>query len=245
MEQLINPHDLTLTISLKKEDQKRMQLVYASQLYGTFFTVFGSFDLEYHNDKPVLLKGVCLRLINYKGQINLGLVSVTMDPVLEEIDKQENSKSNEVEKELTIHFRVQALQNNDVLKYFRFTEPMNIEGLKNLVFQRELLPIHNVDKMSAVHSGVFDSEFFDRDGLFTRKNTLRMDEETMDDWSCNKHTGRRYKEEMCNEPFNPTTENYDYGTVITEYEDMDCEKDNQLNIIKGGRCPKALSITTY
>ena len=56
----IDPVDLTVTISFKKEDENRMQLVYASQVYQTFFAVFAAFDLDRKEPQALKLKGIYL-----------------------------------------------------------------------------------------------------------------------------------------------------------------------------------------
>lgn len=51
-------------------DNSRFQGVYASQCYETFFTVYAKFNFDKNN----LLESIVLKLINYKGPINLGFL---------------------------------------------------------------------------------------------------------------------------------------------------------------------------
>ncbi len=73
------------------------QFLYASQLYQTIFAVYGTFNFEKCSSKDkICLKDVTLRLVNYKGPINLGLTD------LECLNYYDNSQGH------NIYFGVQA-----------------------------------------------------------------------------------------------------------------------------------------
>ncbi|MDT0606102.1 hypothetical protein [Croceitalea rosinachiae] len=240
MNDKINPHELTLTISLAKEDQKRMQLVYASQLYGTFFGVFGSFEIDYSDKEKLKIKGVHLRLINYKGVINLGIAGVAKT-----LERIPNSDGQD---ELTLHFKVQALRKPDVLRYYGFTNEEEIMNGERLIFRRKLINL-NADPTTGLNGGgVYDSEFYERDGLYNRKRALRMDDEEETGWGYDQHTGRRHKPK--NIPESLTTRSFDKiefgeGEIVSKFSYVNSKGDTFEPKALGGRCPKTLSIAKY
>ena len=154
----LNPLDLTLTISLNEADENRMQLVYASQLYQTFFAVFGVFDMDRTDPDTLKLKGISLQLINYKGMINLGIIGVS-NPVI-------------IDDGIEIRFMIKAMMPSGVLKYYGFDEAVPVKNSDRIDFQRVLEPI-DVKPFTGVGDNlVHDCEFFERDGLYNRKRTL-------------------------------------------------------------------------
>ena len=56
--------DFSTTILLSPEENNRYQAIYASQRYGTFYGLFGKFDIE-KKGKKTFLRGIDLKLINY------------------------------------------------------------------------------------------------------------------------------------------------------------------------------------
>lgn len=68
----------TVNLSLTT-DGNYYQFLYASQLYGTLFGIYGLFDCEISND-ICTLKNVKLKLINYKGCVNMGIVEAKYIP---------------------------------------------------------------------------------------------------------------------------------------------------------------------
>ena len=226
----LNPTELTLTLSLKEEDEQRMQLVYASQLYQTFFAIFAVFDIDRTDPNSLKLKGVYLELINYKGIIDIGIVGV----------QEPKINDNSIE----IKFKVKALHESAVLKYYKFnsvkTVKNNIDSQIN--FSRVLEPMNSDYETGINAHNVFDVEFYERDGLFTRKRTLRLDEEDERDFKVSHHNGlrRRYR--------NPQTitapnrfhskANYIEGVAVQ----LDT---NSKTKAPGGRCPKSINIVRY
>ncbi len=59
------------------------QSIYASQLYGTFFAVYAKFKVEDKDpdDEIYKLTGLRLKILNYKGIVNLGIVQAHLLPV--------------------------------------------------------------------------------------------------------------------------------------------------------------------
>ncbi|MGH1388294.1 hypothetical protein [Kordia sp.] len=227
----LNPSKLTLTISLKEEDEERMQLVYASQLYQTFFAVFASFDIDRTDPNLLKLKGVYLELINYKGIINLGIVGI-LDPIF-------------IDNGIEIKLKIKALHESGVLKYYKFTSPKIIKNNTDsqINFARVLEPIANNHITGTNENHIFDSEFFERDGLFNRKKIRRLEEEDDDDFEAinqNNLQLRYSNPSVLRAPAlqNRVKENYIHGVEV-KIESPPIDK------APGGRCPKSINIVTY
>ena len=224
----INPLNLTLTISLKEEDDSRMQLVYASQVYQTFFCVFGAFEIDRTNPMNLKLQGVHLQLINYKGLLNLGIVGVS-NPI---------RTGNGVE----IIFKIKASVPSGIMKYYQFDEAIVIKNGKHIDFHRILEPM-DVDPVRGVSgSNVYDTEFYERDGLYNRKRTVRLDVDS-ENFSKQENQAeiarwfKSPKELSIKESFKLNKVKYHQGELI-KWESV---------IVKapGARCPKSSNIANY
>lgn len=225
----LNPLDLTLTISLNEADENRMQLVYASQLYQTFFAVFGAFDVDRTDPNALKLKGVALQLINYKGMINLGIIGVS-NPVI-------------IDEGIEIRFKIKAMMPSGILKYYGFDEVVLVKNSDRIDFQRVLEPIDVKPYTGVGDNLVHDCEFFERDGLYNRKRTLRLDDDTIEDFIPYDSDGelRRWLSTPTTlERRNARTANiikYHTGKLITQ--------EQIIPKAPGGRCPKSKSIAKY
>ncbi len=225
----LNPLDLTLTISLNEADENRMQLVYASQLYQTFFAVFGAFDVDRADPNALTLKGIALQLINYKGMINLGIIGVS-DPVI-------------IDDGIEIRFKIKAMTPSGILKYYGFDKAVSVKNSDRIDFQRVLEPIDVKPYTGVGDNLVHDSEFFERDGLYNRKRTLRLDDDTIEDFIPYDSDGelRRWLSTPTSlEGRSTRTANiikYHTGKLITQ--------EQIIPKAPGGRCPKSKSIAKY
>lgn len=132
------------------------QTCYSSQLYGTFFSIFAKPKAKYDPDNidVLILDSIELRIVNYKGILNLGIVQ---------------AEFNNYDQKLggTINIELQALHNdfNTTVdcKNQRFDS-----GKSLLKFHRFLKPMHPPTKVGipqGLVNGVFDTEFFYREGL--------------------------------------------------------------------------------
>ena len=54
------------------------QFVYASQMHGTLFGVYGMFDAQKVSEKQYKITKIKFRLINYKGCVNIGLDAIKL-----------------------------------------------------------------------------------------------------------------------------------------------------------------------
>lgn len=81
--------EMELIGNVNLSNPKDYQSIYASQLYGTFFAVYGKFTVEDTDPSDGIYKLLNLRLkiLNYKGIINLGIIQAILRPVKDEEDK--------------------------------------------------------------------------------------------------------------------------------------------------------------
>jgi hypothetical protein len=150
--------------------------IYASQLLGTLFGIYGKFYTDDQKKKGCcLVKGVYLKLINYKGIINIGFTTPKMT-----IKLTDN----------VINFNVQGLKNISEMEII-FDEPIEVErgSFKRITFNRIAMALPgfepdlssqssinklSVPKTSAVpNMPYFDTEFHYRDGIDYYDQVLR------------------------------------------------------------------------
>jgi hypothetical protein len=133
------------------------QEIYSSQLYGTFFGIFASFDCEdKKSNDSYILKKMKLRIINYKGICDLGITNA-------EIYQIENLPK------YILKIEVQAIHG---LKSY----PLECENLEIPKKNAEILVDRRVKKIhsdeSALKNGIFDNEFYYREGLADENENL-------------------------------------------------------------------------
>lgn len=143
------------------------QPIYSSQLYGTFFIVYANFETSEDSDNYFLHK-IKLKIINYKGLINLGITGASFyktegcdpeNPIINNKNIMLNYKGGYIE------LKVRALYNsdNDIL-VDNISEPIKISKNNSyLNVTRKLDQMHGDDRV--FENGVFDNEFFYRDGI--------------------------------------------------------------------------------
>ncbi|WP_074408800.1 MULTISPECIES: hypothetical protein [Aquimarina] len=225
----LNPLDLTLTISLNEADEDRMQLVYASQLYQTFFAVFGAFDMDRTDPNVLKLKGIALQLVNYKGMINLGIIGVSNPMITDD--------------GIEIRFKIKAMMPSGILKYYGFDEAVPVKNSDRIDFQRVLDPIDVKPYTGVGDSLVHDSEFFERDGLYNRKRTLRLDDDTIEDFIPHDSDGELRR--WLSTPTTLKRKDETRANSITYHSGILITKKQVIPKAPGGRCPKSKSIAKY
>ena len=128
-------------IYLGNKAESYEQLVYASSLYGTFFTVYGTFVVEQKGANKIHIKSATFRMKNYKGLLDLGLRKVTFDSELQEFK-----------------LKIKALKKNKE----KSISCIDIDPTRQLKFIRKLTQIGTKKGRKYVH----DDEFYYRDGNF-------------------------------------------------------------------------------
>ncbi len=148
------------TVSLSPEDNDRFQAVYASQRYGTFFGVFAKFNIQ-KKGTSIVLYHIDLELINYKGILNLSIVSA-------EIDGFAREKNRDIPVILLKVYVMAKIDSVETEKQVVLDRPLVIQ--KGMYFSviSETMPLSGSEKKNAPFvKGVFDDEFHYRDGLFS------------------------------------------------------------------------------
>jgi hypothetical protein len=172
--------DLATTVMLehpKGPNPKKKNLyhaLYASQLYGSFFSIFGRFESKAIDDDTLELESVNLILFNYKGLLNMGFFE-NKDSGFWEEPGQPNAP---VEKSIIV-----ALQGGSGCVEKRLPIPQSKLIVKRntptrLILRRKLHPLKNFAAMPANASAttsvgtppdqkteLFDTEFHYRDGI--------------------------------------------------------------------------------
>jgi hypothetical protein len=146
-------------------DKPVYHFVYASQLYGTLFAVYAKFDGQ-EADASFIVNSVTLRLINYKGEINIGFTG----------DVQINGQD--------VNFGVIAAS-IDQERTVTVTPALTVAkgNILALTFNRTVHPMPAFNSYQSRPAGplgvpppsepLFDSEFFERDGVDFFKSELR------------------------------------------------------------------------
>lgn len=167
MEALKKPN-LVRTISLKESDN-RFQLIYATQLYGSLFALTARFQTERMDNGNMMIRQIDFVGANYKGPLNLGIINL-------EVKKVPNNKLDKGFLEVNV-----TLQANDAMVFSREIQKTGLDievdcgndEEKMLKIYRSLAPMYegNSDKIEdqAFVHGKFDSEFFERDGVYVKK----------------------------------------------------------------------------
>ena len=146
-----------------KNDFSTHQIIYASQLYGTFFAVAAK--LNKHKTKGQLTT-MDLTLVNYKGLLNIGLL------------KETEFKYDATTKSATLTLHLSAFKgvhgNGKALQIGCENTPLG--PLVSMQVTRDLKTfMKHTDMTKHLLDDCFDEEFYERDGAKMRKKT-RMDD---------------------------------------------------------------------
>jgi len=171
-------------IFLNPNDSRNYQAIYGSQSYGTYYSVLAFFDVSESEEQPgkLQLNRIKFDLINYKGPVNLAIKDVEIK--LQQKFKDSNG-SDIQEKGIFIKLQVKVDNNVPEIENSRGLLEVQISDLPEysnpndriidengtLLVSRELLSLGGntfediaEDSKEAILNGVFDSEFFYRNG---------------------------------------------------------------------------------
>ncbi|GEQ85757.1 hypothetical protein ULMS_12650 [Patiriisocius marinistellae] len=154
--------------SLKLITNTGYQLLLTSSLYGTNFAIFGKFSLEKDGNKSIIKK-IDTKLYNYKGILNLGFSTKHETEVTLQTSGQDSY--------INIKFYIRAVvcgdeqisetESSPLTEYRSLVTPKNTIKITDPYYlraERELIPISGSLEGSPITNGVFDSEFYYRDG---------------------------------------------------------------------------------
>lgn len=140
-----------ITCNIDKSNTKTNQLVYCSQLYGTFFAVGAKLKV-----KKGKLKSMRLTLINFKGLYNIGMLNKTRNAF--EFD---GGKAT-----ITLYLKANAGKHGTKKGKQIEVDCDNVplKDIKSLDVTRELQRMSLKTYQEHLDEGFFDSEFYQRDG---------------------------------------------------------------------------------
>lgn len=138
------------------DTEKRMQAVYASQNYGTFYTVYANFEFN----KEDILEKINFFTINYRGETNMGFIG-------------ENSSDNKIEfimdgDVLKIVLSMKGNSKYDSTICTIVKNDIKKDDITGIYIYRELHEMHS-DYSTNSNLGTFDSEFYDRKSFGSTK----------------------------------------------------------------------------
>lgn len=142
------------------------QALYSSQLYGTFFMVYGKFNAEKSEEDSSIyqIKSLRLRILNYKGPVDLKIQDAELHD-LKDLDYVEKNGA-------LLDIKVGVMEGSykyDVTNFqtFNFTKG-NEKEKKYLYVERSVKAMSNSEMNE---SNIFDDEYFYREGF-----TITQDE---------------------------------------------------------------------
>ncbi len=146
---------LSSNVQLDHESKNREQFLLASQSFGTFYCIYGKFDIS----ETGLLSKIEFRLINYKGICNVGFFPKNSKIKLEVIEvKSENLNYKRlVIKIPLIGFSGKQRAEANISNAINDHE-INFNEIEEIIIFRGII------KNDFIDDNVFDSEFNYRDG---------------------------------------------------------------------------------
>lgn len=153
-----NPINL-ITANIDFSNNEDYQTIYASQLYGTFFAIYAKLTTSKYTDYYTL-NDANLYLVNYKGNLDLGIVQADFFEV-------KNTENNTVSGGFKIEVQALYQSKPENLKVKNIDTNLKFNTKESFLFvDRRLKRIHpqNDTNDIAIKDGVFDTEFYYRDG---------------------------------------------------------------------------------
>ncbi|QMU64894.1 MAG: hypothetical protein GKR88_11725 [Flavobacteriaceae bacterium] len=138
------------------QENDRYQILYASQNYGTFYSVYSKFFFK--ND---YLEKIEFKIINYKGLVNIGFLDCKNGCIRSDLTKNGTLK---------IDLPVKGMAQKSTILY-KPNAKIHIDSLQNIFVQRHLVKLNT--KGERTNKGVFDTEYYYRSGNFTDSRKIR------------------------------------------------------------------------
>ena len=211
--------EFSTTLNLQPDDGDRFQMVYTTQLYGTFFVLYARFEVsESQSTDHIQLDNIEFLGVNYKGPICLEIENITatiesipanssdsnysdydrevgsydaidMDDPEYDNEPESEAEAEEVGEETTETEEVEmkhilyvelTLSGRGTGTFTRPSEkvlPVNLQVPKDATFrlERKLQSLSRFEDNESLNlpedafwNGIFDSEFFVRDGFFVK-----------------------------------------------------------------------------
>lgn len=146
------------------------QLLFASQSYETNYFIYGMFQAENITEDSASLTGVSMLFVNYKGLLNLGFSSEESHaPKIIKIEEPGQDPIIEIQLCIRAEVSDKTIPQLDI----QFDHPIEITGETNLRILRKLVPIAGDDTRQPIVNGVFDNEFYYRDGWEYARRVVR------------------------------------------------------------------------
>lgn len=156
------------------------QFIYGSQLYGTNFGIFCDFIVHKpdENKKECEIIGANVKIINYKGILDLGILG---QPTLE-LKKYKFGKDDKDEEiALVMDIKLQAIVAGESLQSQNVAINLEDKLVKEehlFVVKRDLIRLNKNNPKNPIVNGVFENEFYYRDGLrYVERKVTEVPEE--------------------------------------------------------------------
>ena len=154
--------DFSTTVLFSPSENNRYQAIYASQRYGTFYGLFGKFHIE-KRGKKTFLHGIESKLLNYKGILNISIETDDDSVALDAKAKELNRGIPVMLLKVKVRARIQDPNYEGTLKLLN---PIEIKEGTFFSVITDFIPLGGQKDIPAAYvDGVFDNEFFYRDGV--------------------------------------------------------------------------------
>lgn len=143
--------------NINLENDKDYQALYSSQLYGTFFMVYGKFKAKksQENSNAYHIQSLKLRILNYKGPVDLKI----QDAQLLDLKTE-----NYVEKDgALLKIKVGIMGGGYEYDVTNFPELNLTKDPKNYLYVKR--EVKAMSKQEMNETGIFDNEYYYREGF--------------------------------------------------------------------------------
>ena len=155
-------------------ETNRFQSVYSSQNYGVFYELYTK--ANFHKEEKIdVIKSFEFIIVNYKGPLNLGFADLDI--------KKDELFHNKEDQVLGLRIVLSGKNNKNYLK-IEVPESWGVtkKNIKQLNVFRMLVPLNGLKLKNAMEGNIFDTEFYERNGIYiTRKKIVPSGNYDFDD----------------------------------------------------------------